>query len=365
MRFLRLILPYRAAIAVVIDAVILGLLWHYIPDMDRPVEILSAAVVVLGVFTAAMFVNVYVHNFLVIVATLSATLFIFEICQKYSNFLNLAEVNPKRVAAAGSPARPRVVALGGESGRAYLFMGGAAAYGAGLGENETLAAAFAAVGDADVRVINLAKPDAGPNATLRELETGRELLAADLGGDKVAGIYYLLTDELPGLAANPDDRAAPRYVLEDGKSVYRGPFREPGPVSRFSYLLDRSRIYPLLRERLAAGFNPFAASYKWELTYALIEEMNRVCKERYSVPLTVVYWGDKAEPGLRIQLAGIRFIDAVSTLGKTWERNVAPNPGANLPTADANRELGRYLRTEADAAGRDDVAGSGRILDKQ
>ncbi len=261
---------------------------------------------------------------------------------RYARFLNSDDLFLYRgTATVGDDGVRRSPGSGG-SDAVYLFLGGGDAFGQGLADEATLPSYFSQA--AGGQALNLAVPGAGPNHALRDLEINLSGRSLGLAPETVKGVYYILTDDDVEKAVKPLTAGSPDYILENGRPTYQGPYREDGAASRWSLLWERSRIYPLVRERMRAGRSPFDVFYKWDLTLGMLGEMQEIVQRRYNVPLTVIYWDPNITVGPRLAGKGIEFVSVDQAFGNDWRRQALQYQLVDgLPTAFANAKLAEYL----------------------
>lgn len=234
-----------------------------------------------------------------------------------------------------------------DAAEAVLFLGDSFTFGAFLNDDETTPYHFNKVFNFNDNVINAGIVGWGPHQVLRDLELNERIGPAIAGSGRVSRVYYGLIDE----HINRCTRTAPRYpdephyTLDAGGELVR---HSSWPkVGRLSLMLSKSRIYPVLRERLDGRYeNRSGADYKWRLTVALLVEADRISRERYGVPLTVVYWDDNPKAFELIGDAGLELIhvDDAFPDGGEWRRMAIKYLLFDShPNAYANKKLGEYL----------------------
>lgn len=227
----------------------------------------------------------------------------------------------------------------------YIFVGCSFTFGYGLNDDETFPHYFSEANGFADRVLNFAMSGDGPNQVLRDLEVNYKPGLAKIEPSNVRAVVFLLIDDHASRAVKPTSNTAPYYVLKNNKPVYQGPYHNPEDLGRLNTLLFSSRIVPILKERIGAGLNPFDVNYKWDLTTAMFREMNRICRERYGVPLTVAYWGDNPEVLLRFMNTELDFFQVKEAFGEELaNRAIKFYLQDGHPSAYANRLLGKYMR---------------------
>jgi hypothetical protein len=224
----------------------------------------------------------------------------------------------------------------------FIFLGCSVTFGYGLSDDQTMPHRFSESLLFGQRVLNLAVSNYGPHHALRELETNRHAGRAGVNPEKVKAVFYGLIDDHARRAVHPSTPSTPRYVLESGVLRNAGNFMDSPLWGRLSLMMARSRVYPALRDKFAAG----ESEYKWELTYAILSEMDSICRVRYGVGLTVVYWDENPEVMKRMEEAGIHTIDVNAAFDgeaswRAWPVKYCLFDGH--PSAYANMRLGRYL----------------------
>lgn len=220
---------------------------------------------------------------------------------------------------------------------AYVFMGCSFMFGQYLNDDQTLPHYFSELRGFDKRVVNLAIGGNGPHHSLRDLELDYRLGRASVKPGQVKAVVYGYLDQHASRIINPTPELSPRYVLENGRATYAGTFVDTGELSRLRILLSKSRLYRALRGGPQSDF---------ELSYAIFAEMNRICRERYNIPLTVLYWDDTPEAIRRFREMGVRLVLVSDALGKDWNDfnikyrifDMHPSPTANRLAAKAVHE---------------------------
>lgn len=234
-----------------------------------------------------------------------------------------------------------------DADEAYVFLGCSFTFGAFLNADETLPHGFSQATGFEKRVLNLGVMGWGPHQALRALELDRFVGPALQDGTAVKGVVFSLIDTHIDRAANttPKYMDEPFYVLEGDTVRFVERRSGGGFLSRLSTMMDKSRVYPVLRDRLLAKYSD-GAGYKWRLTVAILAEMNRLCLERYGTPLTVVYWDDNAEAVGMIRKRGIELIPVREAFedGDAWKAMAIKYLVFDgHPSAHANRRLADHL----------------------
>ena len=162
---------------------------------------------------------------------------------------------------------------------------------------------------------------------------------AGVGPDQVKAVVYSYMDQHATRVVMPLPELSPRYVLENGRAVYAGTFVDTEELGRFQILLSKSRIYTKIKGGMA-GADPS----DFELTYAIFAEMNRICRERYRIPLTVLYWDDTPEAIRRFEEMGVRLVMVSDAFGPNWrEMNIKYRIFDMHPSPNANEKLARAV----------------------
>ena len=233
---------------------------------------------------------------------------------------------------------------GGGDAETALFLGCSVTFGYGLSDHQTTPYAFSEGYGFGMRVLNFAVSNYGAHHALRELETNHHAGRANVDPLKVVAVYYGLIDDHANRVMKPSSPATPRYRLEDGRAVYAGSYDDHPVFGRLAIMMDRSRIYPVLKDKMLRKTDAAAGGYKWELTHAILAEMDRICRDRYGVGLTVVYWGETPAVIEGIRRNGIALIPVSDALGTDWRKLAIKFSLADgHPNAYANRLLGRHL----------------------
>lgn len=227
-----------------------------------------------------------------------------------------------------------------ESDEAYVFMGCSFTFGSYLSDHQTLPYYFSELHGFGKRVINLAIGGNGPHHSLRDLELDYRLGKAGVKPGQVKAVVYSYMDSHALRVISPTPEDSPRYVLDKGKLELSGTFRNAEDLSRFDILIMRSRIVPRVMEK----FQNKNVKGDLDLTCAILAEMSRICRDRYGVPLTLVYWEEDPETLRRFMDMDVRLVlvkDAFEE-GSAWpEMGVKyklfdghPNPYGNKKLAE-------------------------------
>ncbi|MCC8189419.1 MAG: hypothetical protein LIP77_02115 [Planctomycetes bacterium] len=239
-----------------------------------------------------------------------------------------------------------------EAEEVYAFMGCSFTFGSYLNDDQTLPHYFSAGLGFDKRVINLAIGGNGPHHSLRDLELQYRLGKAGVAPAAVKAVIYSYMDQHAARVIDPNPPGSPRYVLADGRLVHTGTFASGEGTGRWQVLLDRSRFFSRVREKFVAK----TGGRDEELTFAILEAMHRICRERYGVPLTVVYWDDTPAVMARLRRSGITVIPVTEAFGPRWrEETILYKIFDGHPSAFANRTLAAHLVRKV--AGNEPVSG--------
>ncbi len=229
-----------------------------------------------------------------------------------------------------------------EADTAVIFLGCSQTLGFGLNDDETAAHFFAEAGGFASRVLNISRANGGPHHSLRELELEHAIGKAGVKPSQVRGVVFTLIDDHPNRVVRPDVAQAPYYSLENGKAVYQGTFADSKHYGKLGAMLDRSRVYPTLADRLLRRSS--YDSYKWRLTYAILARMDSICRERYGVGLTVVYFDETPAVIEQLREMGVQTLLLSEALGANW-RDMALHYLLydGHVRANTNRLIGRML----------------------
>lgn len=241
-----------------------------------------------------------------------------------------------------------------ERAQAVLFMGCSFAFGQGVQDGETMAAAFERESGGAFRAHNFSAPGYGPHQMLHILERGIE--RQELSGKKPAAAFYIaMTDHVARASGTRFwDQSGPRYeFVNDGGVAYRGRLND-GASGKARELLYKSAFV----RRLALYH--IAPSEEQERRYvAIVSQAAKLFRERYGAPFHVLYWENKDEPAdgrriARLRAAGLDVISIDQVFsdysGKGRAKYLFAHDGHPLPEAQmqAGRFLAQYLsRQEA------------------
>lgn len=247
----------------------------------------------------------------------------------------------------------------------YVFLGCSVTFGFGVSDDETLPHYFSEATGFRSRVLNLALNNYGPHHALRDLELDYHMGREGVRPEAVRGVYFQLIDDHPRRSAFPTVPGEPRYVLENGKVRFAGVVPDTFFHSRLAILLERGRIYPKIRNRLAGAAYEKASEYNWRLALAILDEVDKICRERYGVRLHVIYRDENP-----VVLRWLAERDGPHTLvadalGEGWKDNMALNAIYDgHPSPYANKLLGqRVARELEDRAGEGRQAGNFTVKD--
>lgn len=233
-----------------------------------------------------------------------------------------------------------------ESDEVYFFFGCSNTFGSNINDDETLPHFFSAAGNFEKRVVNLGVAGYGPSQALRDLQLNYHAGKMKIGKGQVKGVYYQLIDDHPRRVVTPAQDDSPYYVLEGDRAVYKGGFLEY--LGRSGMLMERSRIYPILRGRLYFKMDPADLSWQWRTTIAVLAEMDGVCRERYGVPLTVIYWGTNSKVMEGIRAKNIPLLWVGDAFGSDWPAMaIKYNIFDGHASRHGNRLLGNYVYAAA------------------
>lgn len=238
----------------------------------------------------------------------------------------------------------------GDSGDAYVFLGCSFTFGQYLQDDETLPHYFSEFGDFRDKVANLGTSGWGPAHVLMDLESDYRL-TKELGSrPTVRGVVFSLIDDHVHRVATARLRAGPNYLLRDGRPVYaRTVYSEADDsfLGRMATMMEKSRVYPTLRDRVFHQVRSGGEGYGWDLLIAILKEIDGICRQRYGVPLLVVYWDDTPEVVGMLRDAGLDTVRVGEAFeeGEDWRRMAIKYQVYDLhPSAYANRKIAELLR---------------------
>lgn len=238
-------------------------------------------------------------------------------------------------------------AAGEAEGGGYVFLGDSFTFGVFLNDDQTLPYYFSRAGGGG-KVLNLGVSGWGPHHALRVLELARYKGLEKDNPLGVKGVYFGLIDTHADRVSTPTTKfmTAPYYVLDGDRPVFRPRQERGGVAEMFLGMMEKSRIYPTLRDRLTARLHQGDVEYKWRLTAAVLAEIDSICRERFGVPLTVVYWDDneKAAEALRARGLDLVRVRDVFPEGGDWRTMAIKYMVFDThPSAHANKLLAEYL----------------------
>lgn len=201
-----------------------------------------------------------------------------------------------------------------KSDQAYVFYGCSFTFGSFINDDQTLPHYFSELFNFNRRVVNLSGSGNGPHHCLRDLQLNHRLGRTGIAPEEVKAVVYTFIDDHAKRIVDAVAVNAPRYALENGKLAYKGTFSDTSDQGRLEQMMNRSRIYPVLRGKLDAK----NADGDFELLYAIVGEMHRICRERYGVPLTVVSWSERPETGDRFRALGVRLVEVGEAFDGDW-----------------------------------------------
>ena len=232
------------------------------------------------------------------------------------------------------------------TGPSVAFFGDSMTFGQGVPDADTLPQAFADATGHRLRVLNLAFPGYGPQQFLRALETDmfRDLLTEPR-------LFVFLTApwhaERSACTSNFVLRA-PRYVMVEGRPVYKGKCIDHWPA-RLRYLLTRTAMYSVFFEPVFGGAGPA----DMDLYVAMLIRAGQLARERYGVPTLILYQPYDAyvrRAGLtdqqimqRLRDGGLLVIDA-GLDPNDFPGQTLKIPGDGHPTGVANRAWAALVR---------------------
>ena len=224
-------------------------------------------------------------------------------------------------------------------GPATLFFGGSFTFGEGLEDTETLPARVAQK-DPGRRALNAGFHGYGPHQMLRALETDRLRELTPAGVEDV--VYLAIDSHVDRVGGRVSwNFGAPRYVLEDGSPSFAGPMYEG--LERLALRIGR-RVPVLddwVRQKLAATEEQ--AQSDRELYVAILLRAAELVREKWDVPLTVVFWDqDGGALADRLAASGLETIRVSRALeGRPWSAFTIPRDGH--PSAAANEAVANHL----------------------
>ena len=194
------------------------------------------------------------------------------------------------------PSGFRATPTSGTGEPTWLFIGDSLVFGEGLNDDETIVSRFASRLGGKGRVLNLGMLGYGPNHLVRALETGAW---DDRVQGKVAAVFTWIMPHQLGRVTGDHVwlPLSPAYTLDrEGRPVHRGDFITywlTHPVAGLGHLVRTRSAW------MARAFRPTILEQQTELYVALLKRLQELVKERYGVPLVLIYdWpeGLRREP---------------------------------------------------------------------
>ncbi len=166
---------------------------------------------------------------------------------------------------------------------AVLLFGCSFAFGDGLNDDEALAWQLAKrLGD-DYQVFNLALSGYGPHHMLAIVEN----TLPDLSQYEDIAAYYMIIRSHENRAAGLkfEDSEGPRYVLEGGKAVRMGSFKDEPPLfweGKYEHIWEKSNAFTFYKQQLAQLLVPLNTPEKrFALTRAIIGTAAQTLHQKY------------------------------------------------------------------------------------
>lgn len=221
------------------------------------------------------------------------------------------------------PAGERTTRGNARADSTYVFFGCSVTFGYGLNDDQTLAHYFSEAGGFRHNVVNLALSGYGPNHALRDLEQNYHMGKMGIDPATVKGVFFGLIDGHSVRVVQPTRGAeSPYYELNAaGRAEYKGGYMENLGQARFGRLfamMNKSRLYPKLREKFMLKKVEEEKAEQWRVTIAILAEMNRICRERYGVGLTVLYWDGNPSVIAALRAEGVRVLLTSDYLEPDW-----------------------------------------------
>ncbi len=218
----------------------------------------------------------------------------------------------------------------------YVFLGDSFMFGEGLADDETVPSQFARFAGSRVRAVNFAASGYAPNHLVRAVEAG--LLDSYKSPNLMAMVTWVIPDHLARVTGDGGWLgSSPRYVLENGVPRFTGTFddyRWHHPIEGLRYLLGRQFAF------VNAIGQQQRQQEQADLFVALVVRLQALVRERYGVPLLVVYsWPDQSTddallvslPG-KLRAAGVKLMRVNDvTTGHDVSKLLIPHDGH--PTA--------------------------------
>lgn len=245
-----------------------------------------------------------------------------------------------------------------DADEAYVFLGCSNTFGQYLHDDETVAHYFSEGLGFDKKVVNMGVSGWGPSHVLRDLELDRHLGRSGLGGRTVRGAYFTLINDHVHRVATARIRPTPNYALgEDGRPRYiRTVFSEADDSfwGRLSGMMERSRVYPVIRDRLFYRIHAGDPEYNRRLMVAVLAEIDRILRERHQSPLTIIYWDNDQALIDMLRQAGLEVLPVEDAFveGADWQRMAIKYQVFDLhPSAYANKRIAGMLLARHGAVG--------------
>ena len=234
-----------------------------------------------------------------------------------------------------------------EYGPTIAFFGDSFTFGEGLQDSETLPQTFSNVESRDLRILNFGITGYGPQQFLRAMET-------DIFRERLNNSQLFVFLSAPWHAErtsclNPSMLRSPKYVIEDGKVVYKGACAD-GLIRIFREMSGNSAAYRAL-------FSPtFSTLHRAdiELYVAVVVRAVELAREKYGVPTLIMYLPfvpeylshtgyTDADIMEKFRAAGAFVLDATIN-SADYPRTEFFIPGDGHPTGAANRLWAEMLR---------------------
>lgn len=185
------------------------------------------------------------------------------------------------------------------SGPAIVFFGDSFVFGWGVNDSQTLPQLFADAIGRNIRVVNAATPGFGAHQFLQELQTGMFDSAI---GPQPKLFIFMTAGWVTARSACVDfwSRLGPRYVLEKGQLVYKGPCYA-GPKLWVREWLENTALFRHFIEPQFYHMKDSDVELVIRLTLAAV----KLAKEKYGAPVLVPYL-----TGYQEGLKGTSFDDA-------------------------------------------------------
>jgi len=236
-------------------------------------------------------------------------------------------------------ARTRAV-TSSATGPTIAFFGDSMTFGTGLEDADTLPQQFADLTNRRFHVVNLAFPAYGPQQMLRALETG--LHDALLTNPRLFVYQTAAWHAERAACVSSFVLRAPRYVLADGEPRYQGTCMG-NPLPAIGQLLANTALFRVFIARTLRG----TAREDIELDVAMMIRAGKLAREKYGVPLAVIYlpagrgYLDRAgvtetDIMARLRQGGLLVVDG-ALKRDDYPGQALTIPGDGHPTALANR----------------------------